>query len=538
MKLRINLNLVEPKSFEVELPVKNGSLTEDSVMDMFFKHTELANAISVCQPENIVCVALDDNIYLQSSEDISNIVRHCREQYLNNMQNLEMDEEPVRPGQVIVDFMPYSEDGDYSSYVDNLEAEGVRVIHTDRYSSIHLRNQYDVDRSGTTGHAQRASDNDVLFKTFECPFGLDKHSRLTVDTAAEISLYYEKALRGEIDWNALIDDLIERGNISELGNKEKADLINDLQSQFAWMREEIMSNPTLKNCHIVADSLVAPDLSMGYSLYDSFTAPCPAQILARYINNPKLFYSKSRNGVMNAIEADRHDDYTRFSTMTGKGTVDILVFGSDTIGGRVPGTKSSKKKVDVYMKDENGGVYLDRHMNKLVTGSTMKYVATEKTLEEKEADYSTFSARLEKIISNIQESVKIRFITGNDIGIPRMVRRFVQEHSGKISYWDYYKSMPVEYKGQDSAGESRFSQLLMSHFGKIFPVLAQAQNSVTFSMKLGDSDTDVYFQKNMLKPQCAIACSVAKDLKNNVVLRQASLAITNNIPLIHVRKKR
>ena len=153
--------------------------------------------------------------------------------------------------------------------------------------------------------------SDAEFKTFVCPFGTGKNSRVKVDSCAEASYLYEKALRGELDWESLMRDLQHRGNIT-LNRSDVNTLIAGLKAQFDWMRDEISSNETLADMTIVAESLVPTDSSMGRSIYDPVYAPSPAHILAHYINNPVILNEKGENTVTRALSNQDTGELRRF----------------------------------------------------------------------------------------------------------------------------------------------------------------------------------------------------------------------------------
>ncbi len=476
-----------------------------------------------------------DNLY-------GELLEECRDHYLKEMKDVEVQEVPMRKGQVVVDFIPY---GAGRSYIEEREVfsgseagNENKYIHTDKYRPVRFR--FDADKSGTTGHSQRENATGVSFQTFECPFSTDSLHKLRVDTAAEISMYFEQALRGELDWDALFEDLKSRGNIRNLTEYQEIDLKRELDAQFAWMREEIMTNASLKEKTIVAESLVIPDYSMGRSVYHPDFAPCPAHILARYINNPHLFYSKSQNSVIRGLEMENKEEPLHFRNNNLHDTVSILVDGSDTIGGRVPGTRATPTTRDVYMKYPDGSFVLDGRGNKVVEKKTTTMEFQFKNANEVEADYQAFSSRMDSIIKNIDPSVSIRFITGTSVGTPQMVKRYVKERTDNgavVTTWDFSKKSEVRASKSDNENPSvRFRLLQVPNFNKVFPVLIGAMDKITFALDQNSDDSEVSFSSKDIVPNCMVSFSAAEDAHNNDVLNRASLAESQDgtLSFLHV----
>ena len=464
-----------------------------------------------------------------------------REAYREELNKALPEERRVRPGQVVVDYYPDEESRKYNtSHVEMQEANGKKFIHTEKYRPA--RFSFDAAKDGTTGHNRRESDSDVPFQTFECPFGLGAGSKIRVDSAVEVSLYYEKALRGEMNWQALFKDLKSRGIIVNMPAAQEKQLISDLEAQFDWMREQILRNRAeYADRTIVSELNLIPDSSFGRSVYDPDLAPSPAHILARYINNPHLLVTNSENGVFRALETlDKNEAY-RFSAVTGKGTISIVIDGSDTIGGRVPRTRAVREKQIFYKKDERGKFVYNSRGQKIIAGTEDVYKLQFKSKEEIDVDYEAFSSRLMSIVSNISPEVKISFITGTGVGVPQMVHRFIQENGGKVFEWDYEQkgAYEVKEKGREVSDDARFSQLRMPNFNDIQPVLVSRQESVSFLLHENDDDSQVMFStKDGLSPKGYVSFSVGEDSRNRDILHRGSLAADAGLPLIHVTDNR
>lgn len=475
-----------------------------------------------------------DNAYGEFLMDV-------REAYRKELEENRIEEVRVRPDQVVVDYVPGDVDHEYvSSVIEQQEAQGKRFIHTEKYRPS--RFAFDAGRDGTTGHNRRDSDSDVVFQTFECPFGLDKSAKVKVDSAVEVSLYYEQALRGELDFTALFKDLKRRGNIVNMPKAQEDQLINDLQAQFDWMREQISrTDGDLADMQIVSDLNLIPDASFGRSIYDPDLAPSPAHILARYINNPALLFTNSENGVLRALETSDKNEAYRFSAVTGKGTISIVIDGSDTIGGRQPKTRAIREKKINYKKDERGKFVYNHRGEKIVESTEDVYKMQFKSPAEIDADYAAFSARLSSIVANISPEVKISFITGKGTGTPQMVRRFVQENHGKVYDWDYTEkgAYAAKENGNDASDDARYSQLRMPNFQSIYPVLIGKEKSVQFLLDRDDDESGVEFtSKDGLSPKGYVTFSVDEDARNRDLLLRGSLAAEAGVPLIHVQNNR
>ena len=467
-----------------------------------------------------------DNVY-------GKLLMRVRNEYAKEVREARIAERLVRPGQVVVDYVPTGEE---MSRTEALESEGRRFIHTEQYRPVRWR--FDASRNGTTGHAQRDSAPEVSFQTFECPFGVDTRSKVRVGSAAEASLLYERGLRHEIDWNKLFDDLTRRGLVKNMTRKQREDLIGDLSAQFDWMRDRICRDRSLAETPIVASSLLIPDGSFGRSIYDPDTAPAPAHILARYINNPLLLYSSSENGVLRALEIQEKDEPYRFSAVNTLERITLVIDGSDTIGGRVPGTRAVRERRPVYQRNDQGRVVYDVHGKPVVSKTEDVYKFQMKSDDEVETDYTAFKERLSTILANISPDVEVQLVTGTGVGVPQMVRRFVEEQEGDVYGWDYGKGVMTR-EGKQRDAQPRLSQLRLSHFQDVVPVLLGRENAVSFLLDENDAMSEVTFTRDSgIAPQGWATFSVDGDARNRAILSRGSLAAAAGLPVIHVQENR
>lgn len=468
-----------------------------------------------------------DNVYGKFLMRVRNI-------FAEEIREGRVDEALVRPGQVVVDYVPAGEE---MSRTEALEAEGRSFIHTERYTPVQWR--FDASRNGTTGHAQRDSAPEVSFQTFECPFGTEPRSRVRVGSAVEASLLYERGLRRELDWNKLFDSLERRGLVKNMSRKQREELVHDLSSQFDWMRERICRDRSLVQTPIVASGLLIPDGSFGRSIYDPDTAPSPAHILARYVNNPLLLFSSSENGVLRALEIQDKEEPYRFSAVNTVERITLVIDGSDTIGGRVPGTRAVRERKPVYARDAEGKVVY-RNNKPVVERTEETYKFQFKGDDEIEADYAAFKQRLSSVLANISPEVEVQLVTGTGVGVPQMVRRFVEEQGGSTFSWDYGKAEMIRDKAKEGAEEnSRLSQLRMSHFQDVVPVLLLRENAVSFLLNENDQSSEVTFSReDGIRPQGWAAFSVGADARNRAILQRGSLAEAAGLPVIHVQENR
>lgn len=467
------------------------------------------------------------------------VVRHRYREYLKDAV---VDEIEPQESQVIVDF---TRKGNYFSDTEEKEREGIRFIHTDQYRPARFR--FDSGRDGTTGHASRKTDDEASFQKFECPFGTSYPSPIIVESAAEASYLFERALRGELDWNALFDNLAERGLLNRnMNERQRSSLAQEYTAQFSWMREQICTDTSLKYRRIVASSFMVGDSSLGRSIYDYEHAPSPAHVLARYINNPVLLFTPAENSVVRSLsERNKHEiDEFRIAGGDAK-TVDILVIGSDTIGGREPGRRATSTKVREVRKQEDG--------TSIIT-SSKQFSIPMKTKEAVEADYEAFSARMDELLAGIPEGVAVRFITGNSssmgdsigVGTPRMVQRYVTEHGGDVLQWNFYKGEASKKentgarKGEVSDNVSRpVSTVLMEHFSDCVPVLTGNEKAVSFLVDSNDEESEVVFSSSSgLKADGAVCLSVKEDAYNRNVLSLGSYVLGSGIPVVHVQENR
>lgn len=470
--------------------------------------------------------AIGDNAFGRFLDD----VRHAFRQELSDLL---VDEVEVRPGQVVTDF---TRKGAYMSDIEERERSGESFIHVDVYRPARFR--FDAGRDGTTGHAERKSDDEVPFHKFVCPFGTSYPSPVIVGSAAEASVLYEQAIRGEIDWKALFENLRERGLLDpKLSDKQITNLIADYRAQFDWMREEIVNNPSLRNMTIVGSSWMVPDSSMGRSVYDAQLAPSPAHVLARYINNPLLLYSTGENGVLRSLGLLDKDEPERFAEAKD-GTVNIIVSGSDTIGGREPGRKAVTKTV----RNES----VDRETGQRVITTSRRPEIPMKTREASDEDYRMFSARMDSILSGLGEGVTVRLIAGNassmgdtvGVGTPQMVARYVREHGGDVFQYDFVKRAPLQ-KGENKSEDrnDRLSVILMPHFAECMPVLIGEDASVEFRLDQKDDESVVTFNDASLQGDGLVCFSDSQDYNNRNVLGLASLAYDAGLPVVHVQNR-
>lgn len=464
-----------------------------------------------------------DNVYGRFLETV-------RDAYRRELAETDIIENDVRPGQVFVDYVPA---GETVSFSESNPSVADRYIHTEPYTPS--RFVFDASKDGTTGHAERSVARDERWKTFECPFGTGSRSKVRVGSDAEAALLYEMGIRGELDLTLgrdergrsrlpqFLRDLQNRGLVKKMPSSEAADLVSDLSAQFAWMREKISRDRSLAGKTIVASSLVPADSSYGRSICDRELAPSPAHVLARYINNPLLLYSSSPNGVLRALSNDDKEENYRLSRVSSRGKVTIIVDGSDTIGGRVPGTRAVRRTVE---------------------GKGSNYVMEFKPQAEVKRDYEAFSARLRSMLANINPSASIEFVTGTGVGTPRMVQRFVQEEGGSVFDWNHYRSRS-ELSEKDSRGKSRFSVVRMPHFEDVVPVMLGYQRSVSFNMVEGDSSTEVTYRtfndadkRVGVAPAAWFSFPVVADRNNAGILKRASLASAAGIAVINVQENR
>ena len=470
--------------------------------------------------------AVGDNMF---GHFLEGVLREFRRE----LSDMLVDEVPVRPGQVISDF---TRKGAYMSDIEERERSGESFIHVDVYRPAKFR--FDAGRDGTTGHASRVADAEVPFHRFVCPFGTSYPSPIIVGSAAEASILYEQALRGEIDWKALFNELRNRNLLdSKLNAKQIDNLIADYRAQFDWMREEIVNNPSLRQMTIVGSSWMVPDASMGRSVYDAQTAPSPAHVLARYINNPLLLYTSGENGVIRSLGMMDKGEPERFSEGLGRNDnpLNVLIAGSDTIGGREPGRKATSQVVRKEGVDAATG-------QRVITTEKRAVIPT-KSKEAVERDYALFSARLDAVLSGVGEGQPVRLIAGNvssfgdsvGVGTPRMVERYVRERGGDVYQYDFVKKVAV-VRGENKSEKPNpnLSVVLMEHFAECLPVLVGNEESVEFLLNANVEDSGVKFADLGLEGNGLVCFSSVEDTNNRNVLSVGSLAVDAGLPVVHV----
>ena len=441
------------------------------------------------------------------------------------------------PSRVVSDFLPA---GAGESLITGRESAGDRIyIHTDAWRSASFR--FDSSLNGTTGHNRRDSDSDVDFHTFVCPFGVSSPSPIIVGSAAEASWLYEKALRDELDWDALFSDLGNRGLLARsMTGRRAEDSARFYKAQFDWMREMICTGGVSSSAPVVASSLMVPDNSFGRSVYDPVLAPSPAHVLQRYIDNPLLLFTPSVNGVERAlsVEDKEEPEVLRVKGLQEGDVFRILVDGSDTIGGREPGRRASSVREAVSSTDGEG--------HRVLT-STVRHVVPTKDVASVEADYAAFSANMDRVLSAVPEGVRIELVSGNasaasdtvGIGTPRMVARYVREKGGKVGEWDFRAGVSRGVKGRDGkevepSDGGRLSAVLMGHFTECYPVMTGAVPGVSVQVDKNDPDNTVSFRRGTLDAMAAVCLSVDGDRGNRNVLALGTLAADSGLPVVHV----
>lgn len=457
-----------------------------------------------------------------------------REAYRESLRDGLPPEEPVREGQVIADF---TRKGAFMSDIEAREEAGERFIHVDSYRPVRFR--FDASRNGTTGHASRRSDEDVPFHRFVCPFGTAYPSPIIVGSAAEASFLYEKALRGELDWNALFDDLSVRGLMKkDVGERQRSALIADYKAQFAWMREQICKDSSLRALPIVSSGILVPDASLGRSVYDAELAPSPAHVLARYINNPVLLFGPAENSVFRAFAASDKNELVSFrgrdaGSAGGDRSVNVLVIGSDVLGGREPGRKATTEAVRRKVTDASGNEVWVMHREPRIP---MKSKA------ETEEEYAAFAARMDSVLSTIPAGVKVNLITGSassmgdsvGVGTPRMVYRYAMERGGNVKGWDFKSGRLVLKDGAKEAAGSVVA-VMMDHLSDCLPVLAGYDDKVSFPLDREVEDMLVSFDKGSgLVSEAAVCFTMHDDTNTRNVLSMGSYVAAAGLPVIHV----
>ena len=393
----------------------------------------------------------------------------------------------------------------------------------------------------------------VGLDAFHCPFGTSRRAEVVVGNEAEVSLNFERALRGELDWKALMDDLRSRGMNNLVPAAEEKE-IKRLRTAFSNMRESIISGIP-KDTVIVSPGLLIDDDSFGRSMYDKVLAPSPSQILAHYIDNPELLFVKSHNLTLDALSTAEKQEMDVFTIGEDAGQVNILISGSDTIGGRIPGTKAVRKRVKRIKKTNSGKTIYDRlgqPVKEYVSVNSLEF----KTEQEVAQDYAAFSKRMDSVLAGIPENVKVNFITGTNAGTPAMVRKYVMEHKGNVLGWDYEQGVIAGEKVHDDA---RFSVIRFNKFNEVYPVLVGKADNIDLyvnregeiedsivNLGFGETPEDGIFSRGSREhvvtlehssvPEIsgALCFSMSVDFNNGNILKQGSLAADMDIPVIHV----
>lgn len=422
------------------------------------------------------------------------------------------EENPILPNQIIVNYA--LEDLDYPDRVAVERARNTNLIFT-------CKEPVSVDSDGKT----YTTSDGIDFHTFTCPFGTSYDSKVRVESQAEASFLYEKAVRGELDWEHLFSNLKSRGLLPKRTDSENKALLQNLKAQFDWVREQICTNKDLKNYKIVASNLLISDASFGRSIFDGKYAPSPAHILARYINNPLALFSSS-SCVAEAIGNTNKDEQIRFSAVGPRAKqLTVIIDGSDTIGGREPNTRRTKRRQKVYQRDSNGNLlYVDGRP--VVSHYKDVYDTMFKSDIDRENDYKAFSNRLEQALANIRPGVSIRFVAGKGAGVPNLIERYTIEHGGTVYNWDFESKAPqVEKKGSEES--SRFSLVRFDNFTYVLPVLTGAQASC--------GDEEINFQTKDLKASCMLEFTDSTDRRLNEFILRGSIASMTGFPVIHIQ---
>lgn len=426
----------------------------------------------------------------------------ARDAYREELVNEGMFEEMPRSNVIVCD---YTREGETDSVIASYEADmeqrafegedvsGMqRYLHTDYYKP--KKNVFNSSRSGVTGFRDRPLGEDVPWKTFVCPFGIGYPHKFRTATSAEASFLYEKALRGELDWDVYIADALTRKGddgrpkvLDGVSPLEADRLASDMRNQFAWMRDQIMNNnDELRKMLIVAESAFPVDGSFGMSVFDYKYAPSPAMVLARYIYNPLLLSYNSTLCTALALGYASKEEPRLF--VKDNGSMTILVDGSDCIGGRVPGTTSQYKRVSVPVIGPDGSQAVKN--GKKMWRHELRKVPQMMSDDQKESDYQAFRTRMNEILQGVSTDVPITFVTGGRMGIPDMVNRYVLEMGGNIYRWDALTGgARLISEGSDlgsAAGFDDFPDVSVVQFSRdeyrlLHPVFASRTSSVTIS---------------------------------------------------------
>lgn len=492
--------------------------------------------------------------------------------YRDYLQNNDIEPLPPRDGRVIANnvfkspvfsgkseedyFMKYSGEvlSDFikdrnSSEIAVREAEGERFIHVDNYRAEWWRSN--TAKNGTTGYTERDIDPEVSFHKFECPFGTSFPAPIIVGSSAEQSYLYEMALLGRLDWDALVDDLVERGLMRPVNDREKDTLVKGYVQQFNWMREQISSDPDLADIPIVAQSLVPADASMGASVYDAQNAPSPAHLLSRYIDNPELLYASAEPFTIQALRHAGENEFKQVSVALEAESVCAVVFGSDTVGGRVPGGKATSTYKNVKTFDQKGRPVWKREK---------KFEIPLKPEDERKEDVANVHSRLDELFAGVPEKTSVILVTGGSsatgdsigVGLPNVVRDYVLSKNDEnhpkaavVASYDFlHKRLYTTVK--DDKGRMKevalnaldympkYVCVMMEHFTDVFPALVRDGVSSGFKVDNLGKDVPVIFNASQagISADMAISFLDSRDVMNRNVAALSSMALdTGYIPL-------
>lgn len=535
---------------------KNEYVSYEDAMNLLRSDQRLASRLLSYEGSLVVTERDVDN-----SNFWGRYLMRLRDAYLDELRsNPPMEQSPGDSRQVTVDWRPYaskSEDEEeelsipWESGIQRIEREtGERFIHVDR--GLYKPRRRNVSRNGTTGLAETDASPDVPWQTFVCPFGTGSGARIRVGSAAEASFLYERALRGELDWDALVKDLTDRGLVKR-GSGIENDVRDFFVPQFSWMREEICRRgDALSSMRIVTDTLLVGDHSLGASVYDYDTAPSPAHVIQRYVSNPLLFFYPAQNMTLRALASPKRENV--HITVEGNAPVNgqpriltIAIDGSQCIGGRVPGTQN-RRYVDnsntTYKYNADGTPVLDGKGRKVrVYGQKSSHIQFKPTAES-DADYAAFTQRMDDILSQVPEGVSVRFLTGMDIGTQALAARYVRDKGGRVWNWNPNNGILSDESGTGFNIRSRnddatkkdalntWSQtpiglVRMRDFRSLLPALSGLEPLPSDPDLWNDPVTGVV-------PDAAVVFSYENDWSDTRLLGADSALVAGNLPLIRV----
>ena len=449
-----------------------------------------------------------------------------------------VEELPVDESLIIEDYLRR---GASLSDIERRETEtDERFIHVDPYRAARLKN--DTRRDGSTGFVRRPDDDGIPFHTFVSPFGLTANSKVRVHNAAELSYCYEAALRGDLDYKALLDTLRSDGLMS-ISDAKRDSLVAELRSQFDWMREKVSTDLDLRGRQIVTTTRRVPDGSFGTSFYDARYSPSPAHILARYIANPSLLYVPSQNSVVRALSSQEKGEPVRFAPVDSP-EVTIIVFGSDTLAGRLPDTKTVFEKVTEVSLDDNGVSVQEQKRRALMVF---------KSREQSDAEAQAFADRLDDIIANIPENTRIRFVSGTGVGPARVLENYVLARGGRAYEWTpvgknesedavpsvKVRELPAFFQqiGVDIPEGGRLSVMMVPQFSDCLPVISGRLSETAFVYTDLDNKKGYYRMSRAdgLNADAAV-CFMENEDKNHLyfINRNASMIASAGLPVINV----